>query len=186
MPDEIESKVRVSNHDTVQSRLRAAGAQYESRAFETNRLFDDAARTLFHAGCGLRIRECRMLDGPERRPTLTYKGPLRPGRYKSRAEIEVQIEDAGAMIEILAALGFSEHLLFEKKRESWRLGPCRIELDELPQIGRFVEVEGPGEDAIQSSLARLGLADSKMIHDSYAALLAKDRPNQQLDFRFSD
>ena len=186
MSDEIESKVRVTDHEPVQAKLRAAGAQYEGRALETNRLFDDAQRALYHAGCGLRIRECQTLDGPPRRATLTYKGPPRPGRYKHRTEIEVHIEDARAMIEILAALGFSEHFAFEKKRESWKMGPCSIELDELPQIGRFVEVEGPSEEAIQTTLTSLGLADSEILHESYAALLTKGNPDHPAIFRFSD
>lgn len=186
MAEEIESKVRVSEHAPIQDRLRAAGASYSGRVVETNHLFDDGQATLLRSGCGLRVRECKTLDGADHPTTLTYKGPPRPGLYKRRAEIEVHIEDSGAMIEILTSLGFSEHLCFEKRRESWRMGPCKVELDELPEIGCFVEVEGGTEDDIHAALSWLGLGNAELIRETYPALVTKDRPERPLIVRFTN
>ena len=184
MPDEIESKIRVPCHAPVREKLKRAQAEYVGLVLETNHLFDDAEASLLQSGCGLRVRECRTLDGPDHPATLTYKGPPRPGIYKRRTEIEVRIEDPAAMIDILTQLGFSEHLQFEKKRESWQMRDCRIELDELPEIGCFVEVEGSGEDEIKAALSWLGLTGSDPLRETYAALLSQDRPERPLIIKF--
>lgn len=188
MPDELESKLRVSEHDSVRRRLREHQAVYVGCVVETNRILDDANGTLFQTGCGLRVRECRVVDGTGQQATLTYKGPQRPGPFKRRSEIEVEVVDAAAMIEILGALGFVERFIFEKKRESWRLADCRVELDEVATLGLFVEVEGPNEEAIESTMALLGLGESELIRKSYVAMLAESVPspaNYPLEFRFS-
>ena len=51
--------------------------------------------------------------------------------------------DDDAIDAAFAALGYSRVLSFEKRRESWKLGGCNVELDELPHLGTFVEIEGP-------------------------------------------
>ena len=35
----------------------------------------------------------------------------------------------------MLALGFERVLLFEKDRESWELGKCKVELDTMPVFG---------------------------------------------------
>jgi len=187
MPDELESKIRVAEHEPVRGRLREANAEYLGRVLETNRLFDDDKWTLLKGGCGLRVRSCRTLDGPEQPATLTYKGPLRDGAFKRKSEIEIEIADAVSMVGILAAMGFSEWIIFEKNRESWRLPPCEVELDEVPGLGLFVEVEGPDEAAIRAALARLGLDPRQSTRRSYVAMLAEGANTcapRPLEFKF--
>jgi adenylate cyclase class 2 len=77
-------------------------------------------------------------------------------------------EDASHLLE---RLGFVRMLSFEKRRESWKLGGCKVELDELPYLGSFVEVEGPGEQAVLAVREQLGLADRPIVKSSYIALL---------------
>lgn len=188
MPDEIESKIRVADHESVRQKLREAGAEYVGRVLETNRLFDDQKWTLLKSGCGMRVRDCKTLDGPVRPATLTYKGPLREGEFKQRNEIEVQIADSGAMIEILNELGFFERIIFEKRREGWRLRPCAVVLDEVPALGLFVEVEGPDPKTIKKTVSRLGLDAAASIRKSYVAMLAEGAntsATQPLEFRFA-
>lgn len=185
MPEELESKVKVGDHDAVRARLKSAGAEYLGRVLETNRIFDDKAGSLLASGCGLRVRECHVLDGIDRPATLTYKGPVRDGVFKRRTEIEVAIDDAGAMTEILAGLEFSPRIVFEKRRESWRLKGCEVELDEVPGLGLFVEVEGPNEEAIQGTMSWLGLDSHDSIRSSYIAMLMKDAIGAgPFEFRF--
>lgn len=102
---------------------------------------------------------------------MTFKGPVQPGPFKSREEQEIEVSDAETASRILHGLGFVMVLRYEKRRESWRLDDCRIELDEPPHIGLFVEIEGPGEAAIAAAAARLGLDD--VVHEkaSYVRML---------------
>ena len=46
-------------------------------------------------------------------------------------------------------------------------------LDELPLLGCFVEIEGPGEEKIAAAAEKLKLAQSEHINDSYALMVAR-------------
>jgi predicted adenylyl cyclase CyaB len=174
MPLELESKIAVPSHDPLREKLRTSGASPQGRVLETNRLFDNADRALFHAGCGLRVRTAKPIDDKSAsRTTFTFKGPQEKSTFKRREEIELAIESAEGMTRLLAAIGYTPWLLYEKRRESWTLGPCHFELDEIPQLGRFVECEGPDDDAIHVALAALGLAGEPLIAYSYPALMAR-------------
>lgn len=172
MPIELECKVRVPSLVPIRDRLRAAGAKYVGRVLETNRLFDRPDGSLQQAGCGLRVRSVEVLDGRGPAASLTYKGPRTPSMFKRREEIEVDIGDSEAMTEVLHALGYTERVVFEKRRESWLLGPCRVELDELPKLGTFVEVEGPDEAAIRTGMGALGFSESGSIKQGYVSMVA--------------
>ncbi len=186
MAEEIESKIRIVDHEPVRAKLRLAGADYIGRVLEMNHLYDDSSQTLFQHGCGLRIRECKPLDGECPAATITFKGPMHQGPFKQRREIEVEISDARAMIDLLHALGYSEQIVFEKKRESWRADPCKIELDEVPNLGLFVEVEGPDAQTIQDTLNRLGLDPAASIRKSYVAMLMERASTHgPREFRFA-
>lgn len=189
MPTELESKTRVESHDPAREKLRGRSAVYVGRVLETNQILDRDDGELLRTGCGLRVRSIRVLDGqPPARSTVTYKGAKTPGKFKSREEWETPIEDGAALTAILAALGYKPRIVFEKRRETWRLGPCTVELDELPVLGRFIEVEGPDEAAILGVLTDLGLAGEPSINESYVGLLMAGEPppsGETREFRFS-
>lgn len=184
MPIELESKVRVSSHEPIQERLRASGATYIGRVLETNRILDREDGALREAGCGLRVRSITVLDGQCPGPTLTFKGPRQKSAFKQREELEVSINDAKTMTAILVALGYRERIMFEKRRESWRLGECHVELDEVPLLGKFVEVEGPTETAIGSVLDQLELSDQDLISRGYVGMLAQRVEREKVPSKF--
>ncbi len=187
MPTELESKLRVASHEPVREKLRAASAAYVGRVLETNRILDDDDGRLLTSGCGLRIRRIQVLDGRGPKPTVTFKGPKTAAKFKQREEWETEVDDADAMTHILAALGFKDRILFEKRRETWKLGECTVELDDVAQLGLFVEVEGPTEESIDAVLALVGLDGGSPIHDSYIAMLMNGEnitPGEVREFRF--
>lgn len=186
MPNELEAKIKVDSLDDVRRRLSELAATRVCRVLESNRIFDTADRTLFRAGCGLRIRTCTG-DGDVPRATLTYKGPQAESRLKSREEIETGLDDAESASAILHALSYVPVIAFEKRRERWRFERCIIELDELPRLGCYVEIEGPDEAAVNDVQQRLGLADRPTIARSYIALLidharANNLPSDRIAF----
>lgn len=98
------------------------------------------------------------------------------------------VADSVAAETLLASLGYHRTLSFEKRRESWRLKHALVELDELPQLGTFVEVEGPTESAVHEVLRTLGLENQPCIKTSYIAMLGewiKTQGNGIRDVRFS-
>ena len=171
MAMEIEAKFRVASHAPVRDRLGALGAEYLGRVLETNRIFGRSDGSLRARGCGLRVRSTELEDGAKPEATMTFKGPVASGFYKSRQELEVTVDDPEVAAEMLIAMGFERILCYQKRRESWTLDNCRIELDQLPRLGLFVEVEGPDDDAIRSVAAAIGLGDAPHVRESYVRML---------------
>ncbi len=168
---ETEAKFRVTSHEAVRERLRAAGAQCLGMVLETNRILDRPGGMLRRQGCGLRLRTAVSLDGTTVDSTLTFKGQRAPGAMKKREELEVEVKDAQVLDCILDRIGLVEVLWYQKHRESWGLDGCRVELDEPPHLGFFVEIEGPDESAIRRVQGKVGLRDEEIVSDSYVHML---------------
>jgi adenylate cyclase class 2 len=171
MPLEIEIKLPVESHEVVRARLRSLGATFIGRVVESNSIYDRPDGWLRQRGYGLRVRENRSEDGGQLAATLTLKGPRRESAMKSREELEVRVDDGATTTDILNALGLVPILRYQKRRESWELGQCRVELDEPPHIGLFVEIEGPDEETILSARRELGLGGVKHHKASYVHML---------------
>lgn len=173
MPTEVEIKLKVDTHELLRTRLQQLGAEPLGRVLEINRILDNAERTMLATDRGLRVRECRDENGALVRAMLTFKGPRQPGKIKRREEIELTIDDPATAADLLEQLGFREAVRFEKRRETWRLGECLVELDEVPYLGAFVEIEGPEEGRIEQIRGPLGLADTPLVRSSYIGLLVR-------------
>lgn len=133
---EIEKKYRLTRkqRDEVLLRLPKIGAKREAEDFEENTLY--TGNTLDVRSSVLRLRRIGN------RGVLTYKQSLPPRLdMKHRREDETRVDDPAAMELILEALGFTPALVYEKRRETWRLAQTEIVIDELP-FGLFMEIEG--------------------------------------------
>jgi adenylate cyclase class 2 len=172
MPVEIEAKLKVNDFEQVRERLGASGATHVGNSVETNFLFDTDDRSLLAADQGLRLRHKRSASGDEpERFILTFKGPRQQGKFKSRDEFEVGVLNGKDAVALLDRLGYREVLRFEKRRETWKLESCLVELDELPHLGSYVEIEGPKEETIQRVRELLHLSERPIVRASYVALL---------------
>ncbi|MBU1039938.1 MAG: class IV adenylate cyclase [Proteobacteria bacterium] len=139
---EIEVKYLNADHADLRQRLSRMGAHGVGRWFEANVVFDDAARSLKAAGTLLRLRE------KSGRVVLTLKCASAENvsdAVKVCDEHETDVADAASMRQILAGLGLTPALRYEKLREKWLVLGCEVCLDTLP-FGDFVEIEGSEED----------------------------------------
>jgi adenylate cyclase class 2 len=171
---EIEAKLKVDSLKKVARRLKARDAKFLRGAVHTDAYFDDAKKSLRKSDSALRIRRQVMDRGEPRHPgVITFKGPRRKGFFKQRQEIQFGISDADIAEMFLVAIGYKKTLVYQKKRQVWRLGGCEVALDELPLLGTFVEIEGPSEKKIAAVQKKLGLEDLPHIPESYAALMQK-------------
>lgn len=173
MAVEIEAKMKVDDLDAVRAKLREAGARRVGRDLEVNTFFDTEDRSLLATDEGLRVRKSQNADTGETSVVMTYKGPRHHGILKSREEVELPVGDLDAATELLSKLRFKIVLSFEKRRETWELEGCKVELDELPHLGTYVEIEGPAEAAVLKVRGMLGLNDRGLVKASYAALLGE-------------
>src|SRR4051812_33718780 len=171
MPIEIEAKMKVPDLAAVRAKLQECGATPAGEALETNMFFDTEDRSLLAADEGLRLRQKKDLHDDSESFTITFKGPRQHGQLKSRDETELSVANGKDAVALLERLGFMKVLSFEKKRESWKLDGCSVELDDLPYLGVFVEIEGPKEETVLKVREKLALADRALVKASYIAML---------------
>jgi len=170
---EIEAKMRIADLEAIRTRLHAAGARFVQRTNETNRFYDTADGRLRRAGRGLRLRTNTHADTGDAEHVVTMKGPLQSGKFKTREELEYAVTNVDAVAAVFEHLGYPPNLSFEKRRESWELNGCKIELDELPVLGTFVEIEGKDESAVEAVRQKLGLGQEPLITTGYATMIAQ-------------
>jgi adenylate cyclase class 2 len=171
MAVEIEAKMKVEDLVAVRARLQSAGATTVGDYLEQNVFFDTEDRSLLAADEGLRLRISTDTRTSKRICTITFKGPRQHGQLKSRDETETTVGSFPAAASLLECLGYTKILSFEKRRQSWTFAGCKIELDELPILGSFVEIEGPKDEAVLKVRQELQLADRPLIKASYIAML---------------
>jgi adenylate cyclase class 2 len=170
MPIEIEKKYRLTKkqREEVLLRLPEIGASRMGEDFEVNILY--ASETLDPQRSVLRLRRIgsrAILTYKERFPTLS--------EIKHQREDETAVSDPDAMEEILDALGFTPALVYEKRRETWRLGKAEIVIDELP-FGLFMEIEGT-EEQIRKVESDLSIKRLKAETATYPQLTWKHGTN---------
>jgi adenylate cyclase class 2 len=174
---EVEVKFYAPDLTAVRQRLLAEGAELVAdRIFERNVRFDNSQGELLRKRQLLRLRQ-------DRAARLTFKGESvqqAGSEAHVREELEVSVSSFDTAVAILQRLGFQPVQLYEKYRETFRLGPVEVVLDELP-FGDFVELEGE-EAAIRAAAATLGLDWSRRILYNYLYLMALLKEQQELPF----
>jgi len=177
---EIEAKMKLADPAEIEQTLRTLNAVYVGQIFENNTYLDTADAALRQTDTGLRIR-IENQQGEKPKIKVTYKGPRHPGQLKSRSEIELRVSDAEKAFEIFKSLGYQPVLNFEKCRRRWEFDCCRVELDTLPLIGHYIEIEGPDDQAILAVREKLHMENVDLITESYIAILKKHLNDNQLD-----
>jgi len=172
---EIEAKLKVDSLSEIEHKLGELGARFLGEQLQTDYFFDDLNATLTKTDKCLRLRK-QIVEKSENY-FLTYKGAKEKSHLKKRQEIESEINDADSIHKLLLALGYKQVLIVEKKRRLWFFRNCEVALDQLPQLGDFVEIEGPDEEEISNVQNSLGLAELPHILKSYASLL-KEQPQK--------
>lgn len=159
---EVEIKFRGADHDAIEARLRALGAEGGGAVEQEDVYFAHPARDFAATGEAFRLRR----DGPDHR--LTYKGPRHAGPTKTREEVEVGFAGGPAawagMSRLFEALGFRAVASVKKVRRSFHLvrdgRPLEVVLDRAEGLGDFAEVEAlAGDlDLAEAQAAVRGLA----------------------------
>jgi len=109
---------------------------------------------------------------------LTYKGPKIDKVSKTREEIEVEFKDPEKMSRLLEHLGFRKIAEIRKLRRIYRVGEMKIVLDEVSELGTFLEVEIVVEEdkyketleKIFEFIEKIGIKKDKLIRKSYLEL----------------
>jgi len=162
---ETEVKIPLESRSSTESCLQEKGFRVSvARTWESNELYDTEDRSLRRNGMLLRLRH----SGEQ--SILTWKGPVSPGAYKSRRELETALESLPVFREILGQLGYMRTFRYEKYRTEYRkdLETGVVTIDETP-IGNFLEIEGEGK-WIDATAASLGFSRKDYVLESYGQL----------------
>ena len=171
---EVETKLKIDRVEPIEERIKELSGNYKGEKTEIDLYFDHPNIQILSGGCALRVREA---DGKYR---LTYKGPKKDDETTSREEIEIGIESAMEMIKILDELGFYEICEVKKLRKTYLLKDLIITLDNVADLGEFIEVEGKAsndqefeekKDEIFKLLKKLGLSTEAISQRSYLEML---------------
>lgn len=171
MQIEVEQKFAVDSFAAIEAKLAELGAQIGPPVEQCDRYFAHPARDFAATDEALRIRRIGEKN------FITYKGPKLDAKTKTRRELELPLVDgeAGAeqFTELLAALGFTPVGEVRKHRRHatllWQDRPIEVALDEVDDVGTFVEVELVVDEAeresatavVESLAAHLGLTHAE-------------------------
>lgn len=189
MKYEVEQKFHVDDLQAVENQLRERGATTKANLVQVDRYFQHPCRDFGQTDEALRIRHVES-DGGQSVNLVTYKGPKIDAETKTRRELEFPLQqgDSGAadMAELLQALGFEPVAVVRKQRQtlllSWADTDVEAALDNVDQLGTFVEFELAAEDdTLESAKQRLlALAKELRLSDpersSYLELLLAKQP----------
>ncbi|WP_108820432.1 class IV adenylate cyclase [Pseudovibrio sp. Alg231-02] len=135
---EVERKYAVADLEVIRSQLEARGAvPFTLGNAEQDIFYDLADRRLANNNQQHVLRVMR----PSGRALWISKGP---GPDKC---ISMDMADADQTNAMILSLGFEEVERLEKKRDIYFLGKFHVTLDELPDLGRFVELAIMTDDA---------------------------------------
>ena len=164
---EREVKLRFDSVEDARAALVTSDATpLRCRRLQEDYLLDDAAETLHHRRCVLRVR---VEAG---KSLVTFKGPVQVSLMKVREELETVVGDGDTMLRCFEHLGYRVWFRYQKYREEWRVESeaegLLVSIDETP-VGSFAELEG-AEGAIRRLAGALGHGEHDFIRDSYYTL----------------
>ncbi len=138
---EVEVKFRSPENDRVIEALERLGAKRLSDESMEDIYYQHPSRDFGISDEAIRLRRCG--DSAE----LTYKGPrMASSSAKAREELSMAVVDSLSAARILERLGFSELTTVRKRRKTYLIDKLRVAVDDVDELGQFVELELITED----------------------------------------
>ncbi|MFB6211840.1 MAG: class IV adenylate cyclase [Halobacteriales archaeon] len=177
---EVEIKLELPGGlEPIRDRLAQQGAQDRGTVIQRDTYYEAPHRSFPETDEALRLRRERTAG--ETTAQLTYKGPLVEAESKTRRELETGVDDGATVADILEALGFEPAAEVEKHRDRYVLGEYHITLDDVTDVGTFIEIESSDpvpeaeiesvREGARERLRELGLDPTEQIRTSYLELL---------------
>lgn len=153
MSYEVELKFRLDHFQTIETAIRQRGAAEKPIVSHIDRYFNHPSRDFRSTDEAFRIRSVGHSN------CITYKGPVLGNVAKTRQEIEVDVADspeaAERLLEMMKCLGFRFVRDVRKMRRAfslnWNQRDYELALDEVPELGCFLEIELLADDEDRES-----------------------------------
>lgn len=145
---EIEIKATFEDKEEVIKSLKSIGAEQEKTKHQVDEYYNHPVRDTRDTNEYIRLR----YKFGENNGIFAYHVNISDGVNK---EFEVPVEDITTFKKILEGLSFPLLGVINKKRETFRFEDFVITLDDVKDIGNFIEIELEGEESeIDSKKAR--------------------------------
>lgn len=177
---EIKAALTAEQYEDILSGAPPHGYKFICELQERDVYMNGIDRNFMKTDEALRVRRTNNVTLEKKSGYITYKGPKQDDVSMTRREIEVQVRDADAALEVLELLGFHSVLHVIKKRRLYTNGGISLYLDHVESLGYFLELEqmvetGQNYDAalacLFESLRRLNIPESSLERRSYLELL---------------
>ena len=132
---EVEVKFRV-DFSAMKDKIESLGAVFVREELQEDVYFSLPLPKL------LRVRKLENTG----KAFLTYKEIRDLGRNEEFDELEIEVSDFEATVEILKRLGFREDVIVRKRRLVYRLNGVTLELNDVEGLGGFLDVEVISDD----------------------------------------
>jgi len=184
---EVEVKVPVTNPEAVRRALRRRGAVRINSETQYDEYYDHPCKS-FHAtdeAVRLRrriptsIRQNVAKGGFGQIIELTYKGPKVDSKSKTRIEVSFAVDNLESARLFLENLGFQYVATMTKRRSFYKLDDITASLDDVEEVGLFLEIEQivtlydeveRTRERLLHLVGELGLNPSDSIRESYLEL----------------
>ncbi|CAB49878.1 class IV adenylate cyclase [Pyrococcus abyssi] len=130
---EIEIKFRVS--EDIKERLESLNAKFVGLEVQEDVYFDVPLPKL------LRVRRISNLG----KSYITYK-EIMDRNNEEFYEVEFEVSDFNLAIEVFKRLGFDVKASIKKERLIYKLGDVTFELNKIPGLGNFLDIEVISDD----------------------------------------
>jgi len=147
---EIEVKILEINKTAIEEKLLRLGAEKIFDGSVVAAYYDFGNNALTKKKKTLRLRKKGQFA------ELTLKEHVSKGKAKIMNEYEIPVTDYAGMKRILEGIGLQEHSSILKTRTSYQLGQVHFDIDTLPDIPTFVEVEAPDMNSLEYHVKLLG------------------------------
>lgn len=178
---EVEVKVPIEDIELMTRKLVKLGVEELNSEVQIDTYFDHPCRTFVKTDEAVRVRTRRPLNeqglASSHAPNeLTYKGPKLDEKTKTRIEYSVGIDNTDHLTSMLESLGFKPIAEVVKKRTFFELRDITISIDDVEDVGLFLELESiahqkdemeSAKRAIFEILDELEIGEEQTIRDSY-------------------
>lgn len=177
---EIEIKLPIDRPETVLNGLISCGFEKAGRVREEDMYYNSEYHDVKKRDEALRIRKSTDLETGKTRSQINFKGKKLDQVSMSRKEYETEIKDSEHMDAILQAIGFFPVAGVCKVRQYLRRGEMTACLDQVENLGNFLELEVIAEDEslrkrylneMEVLLGKMGLSMKDTVRTSYLSML---------------
>jgi adenylate cyclase class 2 len=182
---EIEIRAFIDNAEDFQSKVEKLGASFDSEKQIVDYWFCKKESTKFEevqqhepGSYALRIR--KSIKGKKEKIELNCKVLEELGDHNAFHEYETGIENFEKMKLILEYLGFKIFCIIDKKRKTYRLENCLINIEDIKGFRPAVELEiisdtkAGQKEKLHKILEKLGIKEKDKIEKSITHLYMKE------------